>query len=678
MTARVLKATLFALAVVLVPVLLAAKPAAAAFLTPEYQTTLTGAGGHVIGEALAVAVDEETHDLYVADRANQRIEKFDSAGNFLFNFDEGVHNPSAIAVDNSDGSSKGAVYVAEGVRNGGNGSISKFDSAGNLITAWGDNGRLSVDQLLKITVSYVDGTLWAIDDSDETGPTSNSVISSYTSDGIQRFRIEQGRDGGTDGTFAVDADGRLWFADHNQSPLITDLAKVPPGGHNRGGIFALGQATHFAADPFDGDILAVFNGGEVAVFEASCDPTIDRCQPKESFGAGNLSEPKGLATDGSTGSVYVAIQGGVAVFRSKVIPDITPKPSSVGLDDAVVTAHLDPAGAGDITGCVVDFGPTKAYGTTVPCDQQLPLSAASDATVHLSNLSTEQPYHFRFRATNGNGTTDGPDRVVTAHWVKGLETNPATDIGPGTAILHGELDPEGQSTHYYFEWGAGEGYGQRTPALPGNETSVSGPTLVEASLAGVVTSTTTYHFRLVAVNALGTSYGADREFTTPLGEPPQIGAVSATPTGPTTAALAAQVNPSFADTAFRFQYGTQASYGNSTLISVSIGNDGTFHNVGVELSDLEPSTTYHLRLIAFNFVGHVMSSDVTFTTPAVSSTGQGSRLGADSAPPSTAPSSPRSGRKRPIGKCKKGFVRKKGKCVKKQHTRRKPTGGQER
>ena len=45
----------------------------------------------MIGEAIAVAVDEGTHDVYVADKANHRVEKFDSEGNFLFMFGDGVN-----------------------------------------------------------------------------------------------------------------------------------------------------------------------------------------------------------------------------------------------------------------------------------------------------------------------------------------------------------------------------------------------------------------------------------------------------------------------------------------------------------------------------------------------------------------------------------------------------------
>ena len=122
-------------------------------------------------------------------------------------------------------------------------------------------------------------------------------------------------------------------------------------------------------------------------------------------------------------------------------------------------------------------------------------------------------------------------------------------------------NPSGESTHYYFEWGETKSYGSKTPAPPGAVTSAGGLTQVEASLAGLLTSSTTYHYRLVAVNSLGTSFGSDREFTTRLADPPQIRNVVATPTGLSTAVLNAELNPGFGDDAYRFQYGLSASYG---------------------------------------------------------------------------------------------------------------------
>ena len=658
-----LRTALACLATSAAAALLAAAPASAAFLTPEYDMTFSGSGEHQLGESTAIAVDEATHDVYVADRTNHRVEKFDSEGNFLLTFGN-FTNPTAVAVDNSDGASKGDVYVAQGSAGGGDGSIAKFDSSGQPVTSFGTAGKITIPELRKMTVSPFTGDIWVLENYSTTG--TDSKIDSFDPSGVQRFKKESWIITGGDGVFAVDSHDNFWFADQNRSPIKADVARFPENErHDLGGIYPA-PAMGFATNPANSDVLVVLNDQEVVVFELSCEPTKGYCTPKESFGAGNLSSPGALAVDGTDYSVYVVVTGGIAVFRSKVIPDVIPKPASVGRTDAVLTAHLDPLGEGNITNCVLEYGTETSYGTTVPCDQALPITSAGDATVHLSSLSTETTYHYRFRATNGNGTSNGPDLTFTPHYVEELETGDATDIGPGTATLHGELNPAGLPTHYYFEWGETKSYGQQTPALPGAESSADGLMPVETSLAGLLTAATTYHYRLVGVNALGTSHGIDREFTTPLAEPPQIINLVAQPTGPTTAVLSAEINPGFGDTAYRFQYGSGTKYGHNTPIVGPIGHDGTFHPVSAQISGLEPATTYHYRLIAFNFSKYLSSGDRTFTTPSPTQSGQGG---------GTAQGSPAPAGEQPVSKprprkCRTGFVRSKGKCVRKRRHNR--------
>ena len=68
-----------------------------------------------------------------------------------------------------------------------------------------------------------------------------------------------------------------------------------------------------------------------------------------------------------------------------------------------------------------------------------------------------------------------------------------------------------QGGRYYFDYGPTAAYGPRTPQQP---VAASGSDLsVSAGLTGLRPGTT-YHYRLVASNADGTSRGADMTFTT--------------------------------------------------------------------------------------------------------------------------------------------------------------------
>src|SRR5262249_31475493 len=70
---------------------------------------------------------------------------------------------------------------------------------------------------------------------------------------------------------------------------------------------------------------------------------------------------------------------------------------------------------------------------------------------------------------------------------------------------------EGQAvTNYHFEWGTSESYGSSTP--PGTLPAGGLPVAVETQLSGL-SSGQTYHYRLLATNAAGTSTGPDQTFT---------------------------------------------------------------------------------------------------------------------------------------------------------------------
>jgi CSLREA domain-containing protein len=93
-----------------------------------------------------------------------------------------------------------------------------------------------------------------------------------------------------------------------------------------------------------------------------------------------------------------------------------------------------------------------------------------------------------------------------------VTTTAAVGIGLTSATLRGTLTPSSQSTGYYFEYGTTAGYGSKTQGFvlpPPSNSQVTVSLLVAGLKQG-----TTYHFRLVAFNADGSSPGTDQSFTT--------------------------------------------------------------------------------------------------------------------------------------------------------------------
>ncbi len=90
-------------------------------------------------------------------------------------------------------------------------------------------------------------------------------------------------------------------------------------------------------------------------------------------------------------------------------------------------------------------------------------------------------------------------------------TGSPSSVGQSSATVNGTVNPNGQSTTYYFKYGTATTYGlQTTPAGAGSGT---GNVAVHAAFDGL-SPNTTYHYQLVATSSAGTSNGPDETFTT--------------------------------------------------------------------------------------------------------------------------------------------------------------------
>jgi hypothetical protein len=90
-------------------------------------------------------------------------------------------------------------------------------------------------------------------------------------------------------------------------------------------------------------------------------------------------------------------------------------------------------------------------------------------------------------------------------------TGSPSNVGQSNATVNGTVNPNGQSTTYYFKYGPTTTYGlQTTPAGAGSGT---GNVAVHAALDGL-SPNTTYHYQLVATSSAGTSDSPDETFTT--------------------------------------------------------------------------------------------------------------------------------------------------------------------
>ena len=96
--------------------------------------------------------------------------------------------------------------------------------------------------------------------------------------------------------------------------------------------------------------------------------------------------------------------------------------------------------------------------------------------------------------------------------VPAVATQAATGVTIQAATLHGTVNPRSLATSYVFQYGPTAAYGAQT--APASLAAGAAAVRVTGAAAALVPATT-YHFRLVATNATGTSVTADRTFRTP-------------------------------------------------------------------------------------------------------------------------------------------------------------------
>jgi hypothetical protein len=240
----------------------------------------------------------------------------------------------------------------------------------------------------------------------------------------------------------------------------------------------------------------------------------------------------------------------------------------------------------------VDYGLTAAYGSSV--------SDATSVTGHsltLPNLTASTTYHYKVTSVDGFGQTasslDGTFTTGPPLQVTGVS---AGTIGPTSAVISWQTNYAANSR---VDYGVTTAYGS----------SVSDPTRVSAHSLTLsnLTASTTYHYKVTSVDALGqTASSVDGSFITQPPPPLQVSGVQAGNIGPTSAVISWQTNNAANS---RVDYGLTTAYGSS----VSDGSSALNH--ALTLPSLTASTTYHYKVTSVDGTGQTASSlDGTFTT----------------------------------------------------------------
>jgi len=654
----------------------------------------------------SVAVDQGSGDLYVADRNNNRIDKFNAAGEFLLALGYGVADgrseelqvcgpepetrrcfatnfatqdggnpennlrPQAVAVEQSSGE----VYVAEP----GMSRVSKFTPDGHLIYMLGRE----VDKTSGADIC----TAADLEAEDECG-------SGLAGAGPGEFIYPT--------SLALDSAGRLWVGDSERLKYIESDGTPGPGASEielsgegvtgslaidptSGALFIARSAEDerqplslegFATgDTFRlGDLPAACAASETDPIEYAGDSDKQKGETKEAIlaallarcGAGSF---RMSTSPSSTTIIFIGpfsqtdeVQLGCTVLSGAGSCSVaterngrTPRVEKLEAGTGVLLERFDEGGYPRALG--IDSAGRLYVGdcgaATFPCPYRFKVY---DTTAEPPELTSQfgagqvlgEPQGDALAVDEGGGerppafysasSSVAPDHQEDLEKLKAaqaqvavqrfslpapgplIEAQQASGVLPGSATLGASLNPEGHRTTYHFEYGTSEAYGHSTEAktleAAGEPDQGYEQRQVEADLEGLAPETT-YHFRLVASDEEDpqcpesaercTATGPDATFTTL----PAVGieAQWASEAAARGATLNASLNPLGAaveewwveyDTAPYAEGEGPHAHGASLPVpagSLPAGTDPV--GVAASLAGLAPARTYHYRFVA--------------------------------------------------------------------------------
>lgn len=343
-----------------------------------------------------------------------------------------------------------------------------------------------------------------------------------------------------------------------------------------------------------------FEGAEALYLEAEINGTgvLDNVVKGENGNCGNYLCKAEVGYNGPTG--LGSLEGAPEVPAPTFA---TGSASSVTATTATLSATIDPNGS-DMSECRFEYGTTSSYGSSAPCTK-LPGSGINPTSVSasLAGLDPKTVYHFRITADYPGGSGAGKDATFTTLGAAPtVVADGPSGLTQSSATLDATVDPNGtEVTKCEFEYGSSTSYGTSvacTPSPGGGHEALA----VSASLTALQPHTT-YHFRISATNAEGTSHSNDETFQT-LETLPAVTTEPASEVTQTSATLKGTVDPNSESVGeCWFEYGTSTAYESSTRCTRSLEGGHAPVAVSTSITGLQANTTYHYRLVATNAEG---------------------------------------------------------------------------
>jgi hypothetical protein len=422
---------------------------------------------------------------------------------------------------------------------------------------------------------------------------------------------DAGAPGGAGGQFsgnghplAFDSEGHLWVGDServeefSESGAFLSEVAIPAVALGTEDAKRVGSLAVDSAGDF-----YVLNETESAEFA----PGVRRYSP-----TGTLLEtldasghPNALALDPAAGDLFVSDQSNLGCTRIEPACPAVQGPATLLSYDSSGT-QTEAFGTGEVIGG--PKGNALAFGNAAQR-----LFTVSGVSIEASNTPTYEPALQAFP-------------LLEAGPLPYSGTSKADPIGKLTATLCSELNPEGASTTFHYQYIAAakyeeneaEGHEGFTGALQTPESASIGSDFSPHPACQPISSlppATAYRFRLVAHNANAKPvgvFGETASFETLA--PAAIDSTSASDVTAESATLEAEINPLGEETHYRFEFLTQAQYEENEEVGeplftgasqapaqpASLGQGNSDVAVHQHLQGLAAHTAYRYRAVALN------------------------------------------------------------------------------
>jgi NHL repeat len=559
---------------------------------------------------------DDAGDVYVADTGNNRVEWFNSAGQYAGQFNGsgvpgGLTAPESIAIDNDSSSeSYGDVYVVDN----GDSVVDKFSATGKFLSQFSTD----VGQIAAIAIDP-SGDVWivglrAAPVQEFSGATKNTLLTSLG-------ELAKPPRGGAADALAVDSEGNLYI------DLGSYLYKFSKTGTYLGSVCEVEQcATHVAIDPVNNDLIAEPGVGRESEYTEPIGTSVAQYGPfGEPFEAPIISskpnifaEGAGIAVSPTSHRVYVTEAAGdqVDLVENGEKPEKPETLAATEVKDKSAILH-GKFNAKELTTKLKYYFEYSTEGACTGGSKTPVQEGEGEVSEQATGLEPNAEYTFCFVAENTYGESEpgSPETVNTSAAPPEIVSESASSERLTKDELAATINPENEETTYYFEYSTEVNGEELVGATKTGETtlSVEFGQLLQASAPGVeVSFVETLYYRVVAENGQSRKEGKPvvgkvQSYT----KLPLVADESLTDLTSISAKLEAKVNPVFQEGAtYEFEYATGENAkklleeGKGTPVPNGAGGLPEESNepdaVVVEVFSLRPGQTYYYRVVAEN------------------------------------------------------------------------------